>query len=315
MSGDSFTYDYLNTLTIPELSVLVKSRLAIPRDSRTSKQLFIEFVLENATPDLQISIRDAIATKASKKSEDQRQRHAKQKRKRNNAQNFRQRTAARVEAEIDEVCDISKFLELPDEARVKECYRQFYNATSNAAVHLVVCAVCACEVNMRSDGVTECHLSALPNSQRLIPKHTHPAHDLYDGQLLEPQGIVRSGDGGPVVRVCKDCLVELKDESEKPPTYSLANNLWIGHIPWQLQALTFTEQQLIALLYPHVYVFKLYPKDVDFRPDRSVLQSGMRGNVSTYNLDVKGVTSMLQGNLMPRPPLILPSVISVTFIG
>ena len=199
--------------------------------------------------------------------------------------------------------------------RVKECYRQFYNATSNAAVRLVVCAVCACELNMQSDGVTECHLSALPNSQCLIPKYTHPAHDLYDGQLLEPQGIVRSGDGVLVVRVCKDCLVELKDESKKPPTYSLANNLWIGHIPWQLQALTFTEQQLIALLYPHVYVFKLYPKDADFCPDRSVLQSGMRGNVSTYDLDMKGVTSMLQGNLMPRPPLILPSIILVTFIG
>ena len=167
---------------------------------------------------------------------------------------------------------------------------------------------------MQSDSVTECHLSALPHSQRLIPKHAHPAHDLYDGRLLEPQGIVGSGDGGPVVRVCKDCLVELKDESKKPPTYSLANNLWIGCIPWQLQVLTFSEQLLIALLYPCVYVFKLYPKDINFRPDGSVLQSGMQGNVSMYDLDVKGVASMLQGNLMPRPPLILPSVISVTFI-
>ena len=81
MSKDLFTYDYLNTLTIPELSVLVKNRLAIPRDSQTSKQLFIEFILNNATPDLQISIRDAIAAKASKKSEDQRHRHAEQTRK------------------------------------------------------------------------------------------------------------------------------------------------------------------------------------------------------------------------------------------
>lgn len=81
MSEDLFTYDYLNTLNIPELSALVKNRLAIPRDSRTSKQLFIEFILNNATPDLQISIRDAIAAKASKKSEDQCQRHAEQKRK------------------------------------------------------------------------------------------------------------------------------------------------------------------------------------------------------------------------------------------
>ena len=181
MSEDIFTYKYLNTLTIPELSALVKNRLAIPRNSQTSKQLFIDFVLDNATPNLQISIRDAIAAKASKKSKDQCQRHAKQKQKQNDAQNFWWRTAARVEAEIDEVHDISKFLELPDEVRVKECYRQFYNATSNAAVRLVVCAVCARELNMQSDGITECHLSALPNSRCLIPKYAHPAHDLYDG--------------------------------------------------------------------------------------------------------------------------------------
>jgi hypothetical protein len=79
--------------------------------------------------------------------------------------------------------------------------------------------------------------------------------------------------------------------------------------------LTFPEQLLIALLYPRVYVFKLYPKDVNFHPDGSTLQRGMRGNVSTYDLDADGVASMVQGNLMPRPALILPSVISVTFIG
>ena len=315
MSEDLFTYDYLNTLNIPELSALVKNMLAIPRDSWTSKQLFIEFILNNATPDLQISIRDAIAAKASKKSEDQCQRHAEQKRKWNDTQNIWQRTAAQVEAEIDEVHNISKFLELPEKARVKECYCQFYNATSNTAVCLVVCAICACEVNMWSDGVTECHLSSLPNSQCLIPKHAHPAHDLYSGRLLEPQGIVRSGDGGPVMRVCKDCLGELKDKSKKPPTYSLANNLWIRCIPWQLQVLTFSEQLLIALLYPRVYVFKLYPKDIDFHPDGSILQCGMWGNVSTYDLDMKGAALMIQGNLMPWPALILPSVISVTFIG
>ena len=88
MSKDTFTYDYLNILTIPELSVLVKNRLAVPRDSRTSKQLFIEFVLDNAMPDLRVSIRNAITAKVSKKCEDQHQRHAKQKRKQNDAQNF-----------------------------------------------------------------------------------------------------------------------------------------------------------------------------------------------------------------------------------
>ena len=118
-----------------------------------------------------------------------------------------------------------------------------------------------------------------------------------------------------MVRVCKYCLGEMKNKSKKPPTYSLANNLWIGRIPWQLHILTFSEQLLIALLYPQVYVFKLYSKDIDFHPDGSTLQCGMWGNVSTYDLDVKGAASMIQGNLMPWPALILPLVILVTFIG
>ena len=46
-----------------------------------------------------------------------------------------------------------------------------------------------------------------------------------------------------------------------------------------------------------------------------MLQCGMHGNISTYDLDPEGIGSMVQGNLMRRPPLILPSVILVTFIG
>ena len=37
--------------------------------------------------------------------------------------------------------------------------------------------------------------------------------------------------------------------------------------------------------------------------------------VSTYDLDMEGAASMVQGQLMPRPASVLPSVISITFIG
>ncbi|KAJ7028348.1 hypothetical protein C8F04DRAFT_890402, partial [Mycena alexandri] len=98
------------------------------------------------------------------------------------------------------------------------------------------------------------------------------------------------------------------------PRYALANNLWLGRTPWELQTLTFPEQLLIALLYPRVYVFKLHPRS--FGPKNpSTLQRGMRGTVSTYDLDTDGVVSMLAGELMPRPPAVLASVISVTYIG
>jgi hypothetical protein len=33
-------------------------------------------------------------------------------------------------------------------------------------------------------------------------------------------------------------------------------------VPWQFQVLTFPEQLLIALLYPWVFMFKLFPKKI-----------------------------------------------------
>jgi hypothetical protein len=42
---------------------------------------------------------------------------------------------------------------------------------------------------------------------------------------------------------------------------------------------------------------------------------GLRGTVSTYDLNVNAVTEMLEGKLMPRPLTILSSLISVTYIG
>lgn len=90
--------------------------------------------------------------------------------------------------------------------------------------------------------------------------------------------------------------------------------MWIGAIPAELSSLTFPEQLLISHLYPRVYVFKLYPKKgVGVNPEK--LQRGMRGTISTFELNMDNITSMLEGNLMPRRPAILASVISVTYIG
>jgi len=142
----------------------------------------------------------------------------------------------------------------------------------------------------------------------------HPQHTLFNGKLLEPKGV--SGDGNhAVVMTCADCFNDLKKPTDQPPRYSLANNMWIGGIPWRLQTLTFPEQLLIALLYPRVYVFKLYPRKFHGIRDATSLQRGMRGNVSTYDMDMEGIAKMVEGNLMPRPPAVLASVISVTFVG
>ncbi|KAI5985260.1 hypothetical protein EDD15DRAFT_2176074 [Pisolithus albus] len=118
-----------------------------------------------------------------------------------------------------------------------------------------------------------------------------------------------------IVSVCASCLTELKQQKEGPPRHSLANNLWIGDIPWELKTLTFPEQLLIALAYPCVFVFKLFPKRIQGNRDVTTLQRAMRGNVTSYELDMEGISSMIEGKLMPRPPVILASLIAVSFIG
>jgi hypothetical protein len=117
-----------------------------------------------------------------------------------------------------------------------------------------------------------------------------------------------------MTNICGSCLSDLQGLNTKPPKYSLANDLWIGPIPLELHDLTIPEQLLISHLYPRCYVFKLFPKATDY-VDPNTLQCGMRGTVSTYALDLQGASSMICGNLFPRRPAILSSVISVTFIG
>ena len=195
---------------------------------------------------------------------------------------------------------IEKFLDLPTKDEVKECYRKYYVATSNAAVRMTVCGVCAREVGSQDCGVTAQRLKDLPNVHRLIPATPHSSHSFFDGKLLEPAGVMLKGDEY-WVHVCQQCLNSLtKAKPDLPPSLSLANNMWIGAIPTELSSLTFPEQLLIAHLYPRVYVFKLYPKQ-RFTSDLSTLQRAMRGTVSTFALDLDGIAAMVEGNLMPRP--------------
>ncbi|KAL0570321.1 Methionine aminopeptidase 1 [Marasmius crinis-equi] len=91
--------------------------------------------------------------------------------------------------------------------------------------------------------------------------------------------------------------------------------MWMKNIPAELQGLTFPKQLLLALLYPCIYVFKLFPKKVDAKWDANTLQRGMHGNVTTFELDNPSIVLMLKERLMPQPPAILASIITVTFVG
>ncbi|KAL6303025.1 hypothetical protein BKA93DRAFT_826913 [Sparassis latifolia] len=140
--------------------------------------------------------------------------------------------------------------------------------------------------------------------------------DLVDGLLLLPEGCTQR-ENVLKVNVCRECLGELyeDDEDNRPPSFSLANDLWIGDIPFALQTLTVPEQYLIARNYVHACIFKLYPKDRKGGFNPETLQSGMKGNVTTYELNTERIVDMLHGDLLPRSMHILADVISVTYVG
>lgn len=305
---------HYSSLTFKEITDTARGHgFQIPRSAPRRKEDLLAFIAQNASP----NVMSALALRVHEKE--------------SSGPKGRKRQGT-VEPEGDRSCirrrveefspvkprhmyDDTKYLELPTADEVKACYRRFHEATSNAAVEMVVCGVCSREVGIQNDGIRIVRLQDLPNPHRLVPHQSHPAHCLFNGKILEPAGIHGTMHDVQKINVCRQCWTSLENtKSDLPPALSLANNMWIGPVPDVLSSLTFPEQLLISHLYPRVYVFKLYPKK-GFGGDPFKLQKGMRGTVSTFELDMQGITSMLEGNLMPRPAELLASVISVTYIG
>ncbi|TFK88333.1 hypothetical protein K466DRAFT_489162 [Polyporus arcularius HHB13444] len=232
-------------LTRAHLLSLAKGRLALPRDARKTKETLVEYMLTHGDE----ALLDALTELAQAQSGSRKRPRAEVQQERRVAQRVEERVVGR---------DISNYLALPTDAQQLDCFRQFHDATSGAALQIAVCAVCAREVSVRVDEVQLTKLTELPNRSRLFPRVPHPKHDIYHGCLLDPAGSVR-----------------LQVVPQDP---------WIS---------------------PCV------------RGGRrsATLQRGMKGTVSTYEMDTSGIVDMLEGRLMPRLPDVLAKVISVTFVG
>jgi len=280
----ALTVEGFTRLTVAEIFAIVKDSLQVPAPIRQRKAVLIRYVMECADAPLRGALEEAVRTRTPDQP---------LKRKRTDTQ-FQTRKAQRATEIERDAHDVSKFLELPSKSSVHRCYEDFYNATSDAALKTLVCGICAREVSVQNDGLSTIHMQDLPTHQ-LTPPVPHPAHDRFrGGMLLEPQGVVVGPSGKDQVWVCGSCRAELAKDRTLPPKFSLANNLWIGRIPWELKKLTFPEQLLIAHIYPRVFVFKLYPKAMGRVQGPATLQRGMRGTVSSYDLNLNAVTAMVE---------------------
>ena len=201
----------------------------------------------------------------------------------------------------------NRFLYLHSEQQMDEGISNFLLCTGNDALATAVCASCAREVGAAE--VVTYTPNGIPFRHHLRPSRPHPNHHLTDGMLLEPAGINAVGNA----TICDQCNHKLLRNTLPP--LSLANNMWIGEIPWVLKVLSLPERLLIAKYYPVAYIVKLYPKDKRARYWKSEMASGLKGNVSTYRLDSEEIQNIIQGPFMPPPASILSSIIGVTFVG
>lgn len=209
----------------------------------------------------------------------------------------------------DESRNLSKFLAIPDAEEERHCYQAFYDATSNQALLLRICPICAREKFAREGEET-----MLLSDQSVVDVLTVNREDGNEGRnVVVLRDLLETSDGGVNCWMCFECLKAL--ERRSLPKFALANNLWIGNVPDVLTALTIPEQLLIARHYPRCYIFKLFPRDCGRHLPLDQLYSGMAGNASLFEINTQEVVEMLKGQHMPSPVITLASVIAITFVG
>jgi hypothetical protein len=204
--------------------------------------------------------------------------------------------------------DENPFMRAPSKQVLDRAIGDFIDRTGNSALASGICAVCAREINEKE--LTLHRLDHIPSPLRLRPEVSHPAHDIYNGMLLHPRGVFSQDSAN----VCTECVRALT--ADKTPALALANGMWIGAVPHELAYLTLPERLLIAKYFPAAYIIKLYPKKKGARHwDKRQMYSGLKGNVSTYQLDQGQIESMIDGSILPQQPKVLAATIGITFVG
>lgn len=203
------------------------------------------------------------------------------------------------------------FLIAPSEDVIKECVSAFIDRTSNKALCCATCAVCAADglkTNTRNIPVDD-----MVNKQLLWPPIAHNSHRLTDGMLLEQAGVT-DDKRGQTLTVCAVCEKDIR--AGKVPKLALANRMWLGKVPMELQVLTLPECVLVAKCFPAAYVVKLFPKKKGAKTWSSLgCNTGMRGNVSTYCLNVEDIANLVNPMVMPPSPVLLAATIGITIVS
>lgn len=214
------------------------------------------------------------------------------------------------DSRIEEIIN-NNFLRTPTKEERDNRVVRFIEATGNEAMEGRTCG--SCMHDRPNASLVDTKIVDIPNKDWLKPHTPHPAQVLTKELLLYRGSVTEDNES---VSVCIECMNSLK--KKKRPKFSLANDLWLGDIPKELQGLTLPESVLISKHFTAAYIVKLFPKQKGSHTwDRARMHNGLRGNVSTYCLDPKQVVSMVNPKVYvyPPSPKVLSATIAVTFLG
>ena len=151
---------------------------------------------------------------------------------------------------------------VPDH-RKTEIMRGFREATSTTSLKMFVCASCSvrrcCDDSVKVD-IVDIDLNLLKrpdkrlvdgaivdscwfDSQCVAPLLETPWEELHD-VLVMHEGVVTADGHVSALLLCGQCWGSLK--KERMPDLSLANHLFLGIVPAELQDLTVVEEAMIA---------------------------------------------------------------------
>lgn len=209
----------------------------------------------------------------------------------------------------------------PSECRKRAIITDFQKATSSKTLESVTCACCGASVLAslcRSIPLHKVNIALLQSSPRSSPASDMPlpmaGHPTLSEYLLCPRGVCEY-PSGIILLLCHDCDDSLS--KERLPKYALANSLYLGPVPPELQGLTPVEESIIARCRARCLVVQLGfdsedrdPNNPDTSSKSHYHQRAIKGNVVVFPQHPEFLS-----NVMPPPVQDIVDHVCIVFVG
>ena len=219
------------------------------------------------------------------------------------------------EPEFDDVCSSSqshRLREWPEilPTRTKnDLIQTFKCATSSEALKTFTCACCGEDIFANQSyeiPVEDVNLDFFRSENGVLPISFPYTSGILKDLIVCPKGVLMNSCSHYSFIFCSECWISLR--SQRLPSLALANDLYLGEIPYELQNLTYVEELMIALCRAKCSIFHLCESKRG--SVSSISQTAFRGHIIIYPQNPSSVASFL-----PPPIEEITSLICILFVG